>query len=74
MTPTLLLSKYCVKSLRLTLPLLYSALEFLYKITNKSGKILFVGTKKQASTLVEEFAKKTEQFYIYKKMVWWDFN
>ena len=53
--------------LRLTLPLLYSALEFLYKITNKSGKILFVGTKKQASTLVEEIAKKTEQFYITKR-------
>ena len=53
--------------LRLTLPLLYSALEFLYKTTSKSGKILFVGTKKQASTLVEEIAKKTEQFYITKR-------
>jgi len=53
--------------LRLTLPLLYNALEFLYKITSRSGKILFVGTKKQASSLVEEMAKKTEQFYITKR-------
>ena len=44
--------------LRLTLPLLYKALESLHQITSKSGKVLFVGTKKQASNSVEEIAKK----------------
>ena len=53
--------------LRITLPLLNQALESLHKITSKSGKILFVGTKKQASNLVEDIAKKTEQFYITKR-------
>ena len=53
--------------LRLTLPLLNKALESLHQITSKSGKVLFVGTKKQASNLVEEIAKKTDQFYITKR-------
>ena len=42
--------------LRITLPLLNKALEALYNIALKSGKILFVGTKKQASSYVENIA------------------
>ena len=53
--------------LRITLPLLYKALESLYTISSKSGKILFVGTKKQASNLVEETAKSTDQYFITKR-------
>ena len=52
--------------LRITLPLLNQALESLHKITSKSGKILFVGTKKQASNLVEDIAKKLNNFISLK--------
>ena len=53
--------------LRLTLPLLYKALEIIHNISSKSGKILFVGTKKQASNFVEDLAKNTNQFFITKR-------
>ena len=53
--------------LRLTLPLLYRALEALYNTSNKSGKILFVGTKKQSSSFVEKLAENTNQFFITKR-------
>ena len=53
--------------LRLTLPLLYRALEALYNTSIKSGKILFVGTKKQSSNYVEKLAENTNQFFITKR-------
>ncbi len=53
--------------LRLTLPLLYRALEALYNTSSKSGKILFVGTKKQSSSFVEKLAENTNQFFITKR-------
>jgi len=47
-----------------TVPLLDSALSFLRDIAEREGKILFVGTKKQASKVVKEAAEKCGQFYI----------
>ena len=53
--------------LRITLPLLNSSLEALYNIINKSGKVLFVGTKKQSLNLVEKIALETGNFFITKR-------
>jgi len=53
--------------LRITLPLLNQSLEALFKIISKSGTILFVGTKKQSSDLVEKIAQETDNYYITKR-------
>ena len=53
--------------LRKTLPLIYSALAKLHEVSTKSGKVLFVGTKKQCSAIVQEIALENEQFYINKR-------
>ena len=53
--------------LRTTLPLINSALVKLHEVTAKSGKVLFVGTKKQCSSIVKEIALENEQFYINKR-------
>ena len=43
------------------------ALVKLYETVNKSGKILFVGTKKQCSEIVKDIASEYNQFYINKR-------
>ena len=53
--------------LRLTAPLINKALEKLHDVVSKSGKVLFVGTKKQCSLIVKELALENEQFYINKR-------
>ncbi len=53
--------------LRTTLPLINAALVKLHEIASKSGKILFVGTKKQCSLIVKEIATENKQFYINKR-------
>ena len=53
--------------IRSTLPLINSALVKLHEVASKSGKILFVGTKKQCSSIVKEIALENEQFYINKR-------
>ena len=53
--------------LRLTLPLINSALTRLHDVISKSGKVLFVGTKKQCSSVVKEIALENEQFFINKR-------
>jgi len=40
------------------------AKDFVRDITAKGGKVLFVGTKKQAQMIVEEEAKKSNMFYV----------
>lgn len=47
-----------------TVPLLYKAMEAMYKIAANGGRILFVGTKRQASDRIADFAKKCGQYYI----------
>ena len=53
--------------LRITLPLINSALVKLHEVGLKKGKILFVGTKKQCSSIVKEIALENEQFFINKR-------
>ena len=53
--------------LRTTLPLINNALIKLHEVVSKSGKVLFVGTKKQCSQIVKEIALESEQFYINKR-------
>ena len=53
--------------LRVTLPLINTALVRLHDVVSKSGKVLFVGTKKQCSSIVKEIAMESSQFYINKR-------
>jgi len=53
--------------LRTTLPLINNALTKLHEVVSKSGKVLFVGTKKQCSQIIKEIAIESEQFYINKR-------
>ena len=50
--------------LQQTVPLLHNALVFLYEIANNNGKILFVGTKRQAQNPIQEAAFKNNQFFV----------
>ena len=50
--------------LQQTVPLLHNALVFLYEIANNNGKILFVGTKRQAQKPIQEAAMNNNQFYV----------
>lgn len=44
-----------------------AALEFLANTVRKGGKILFVGTKKQAQQTVKDTAKESGQFYVVER-------
>ena len=47
-----------------TVPLLHQALEFLRGVAGNGGRILYVGTKRQASEIVAEAAKRCGQYYV----------
>ena len=47
-----------------TVPMLYNALEVIHEIAKKSGKILFVGTKRSASDIIASSALNCGQFYV----------
>ena len=53
--------------LRITLELLNHALTKIHETVSKSGKILFVGTKKQCSDVVKELAMLNNNFYVNKR-------
>ena len=53
--------------LRITLELLNAALIKIHQTVSKSGKILFVGTKKQCSDVVKELAMLNNNFYVNKR-------
>lgn len=50
--------------LRKTLILLNLACEFINKLTKDGGKILFVGTKKQAKNIISEESIRGNQYYV----------
>lgn len=50
--------------LQQTLPLLNIALNKIYETVKNNGKVLFVGSKVQASELIAEYAEKCGQFYV----------
>ena len=53
--------------LRITLELLNTALTKIHETISKSGKILFVGTKKQCSDIVKDLATLNNNFYVNKR-------
>ena len=53
--------------LRISLELLNTALTKIHETVSKSGKILFVGTKKQCSDVVKELADSNNNFYVNKR-------
>ena len=53
--------------LRITLELLNNALTKIHETVSKSGKILFVGTKKQCSEAVKDLAMLNNNFYVNKR-------
>tara|TARA_E500000178_G_C16906147_1_gene700365 strand:+ start:277 stop:1128 length:852 start_codon:yes stop_codon:yes gene_type:complete len=50
--------------LQQTVPLLHNALVFLHEIASNSGKILFVGTKRQAQEPIKNAAINNNQFFV----------
>jgi len=50
-----------------TLSQLDTACTFLAKTVSKGGKVLFVGTKKQAQQAIKEVAKESGQFYVTER-------
>jgi small subunit ribosomal protein S2 len=53
-----------VIDLRQTSALLQVALNVIYEIVKKNGKVLFVSTKIQASDIIAEYAEKCGQYYV----------
>ena len=53
--------------LRITVEAINSALIKLHETVSKSGKVLFVGTKKQCSIVVKELAELNNYFYVNKR-------
>tara|TARA_B100001093_G_scaffold59328_1_gene50100 strand:- start:2192 stop:2947 length:756 start_codon:yes stop_codon:yes gene_type:complete len=53
--------------LRITLEALNSSLTKIHETVAKSGKILFVGTKKQCAESVKELAESTNNFFVNKR-------
>ncbi|PPR44183.1 MAG: 30S ribosomal protein S2 [Alphaproteobacteria bacterium MarineAlpha5_Bin8] len=60
-------NKIHIIDLRITLPLINSALVKLHETVSKSGKVLIVGTKKQCSSVISDIASETNQFYVNKR-------
>ncbi len=50
-----------------TVQRLNEARDYIRDIAAKGGKVLFIGTKKQAQTIIEEEAVKSEMFYVQNR-------
>ena len=50
--------------LQQTAPLLHQALKVVHDVVKSNGKVLFVGTKRQASEPIAEAAKRCGQYYV----------
>lgn len=57
-------NKIHIMDLSLTVPLLYEALKAINEIAASGGRVLFVGTKRQASAAITEAAKRCGQYYV----------
>lgn len=57
-------NKINIINLEVTLPKFNEALSVVRKISNRNGKILFVGTKKAASSLIKEHATRCDMPYV----------
>ncbi len=50
--------------LQQTIPAVQAAYDFIADLTSRGGKVLFVGTKKQAQDIVAEEATRSNQYYV----------
>lgn len=50
--------------LQQTVPMLHNALKAVYEVVSKNGRVLFVGTKRQASDHITEAATRCGQYYV----------
>ena len=57
-------NKIHIINLSITVPLLHRALEQVRDVTASGGRVLFVGTKRQASGPIAEAAKRCGQYYV----------
>jgi small subunit ribosomal protein S2 len=53
-----------ILDLQQTVPMLYQAMQTVHDIVSAGGRVLFVGTKRQASQPIAEAAKKCGQYYV----------
>ena len=53
--------------LQQTVPMLYRALKAVQDVAARNGRILFVGTKRQASELITDAAKRSGQYYVNQR-------
>ncbi len=53
-----------VLDLRQTVPMLHAALQAVRDVVSGGGRVLFVGTKRQASDQIAESAKRCGQYYV----------
>lgn len=53
-----------ILDLQQTVPMLYRAMEFVREVVAGGGRMLFVGTKRQASEQVAEAARRCGQYYV----------
>jgi small subunit ribosomal protein S2 len=53
--------------LQQTVPLIHEAHEFVTDLTARGGRVLFVGTKKQAQEVVEREAIRSNQFFVNRR-------
>jgi len=52
-----------------TSALLYKACDYIRQVISEGGTVLFVGTKKQAQSIVEEEAKRCGMFYVNQRWI-----
>jgi len=57
-------NKIHIINLEKTMPMFHEALSFVEKLAAGKNKILFVGTKRQASDLVADAAQRSAQYYV----------
>jgi small subunit ribosomal protein S2 len=57
-------NKVHIINLELTVPMLYTALKGLRDIVAEGGRVLFVGTKRQATEKIAETAQRCGQYYV----------
>jgi len=50
--------------LDLTLPMFKDAVDFIRETTSEGGKVLFVGTKRQAAAVIMTEARRSKQYYV----------
>ncbi len=53
-----------ILNLEKSAPMLFEALQYIHQTVAKGGRVLFVGTKRQASEVLAETAKRCAQYYV----------